>query len=689
MKNFIIKTIIVFVFGLTTFSTAIAITAEPWVQSPFGSLRPLHYDWLVAIGTTSADAKLDIYNDPILAYSQRVRAGILGSPITGIGGNGDVSLYTVLQDTLAGVYLSSLDASGSTYGVASVDPVAVNYFMGNVGIATTTPDSRLTVSSGQTGPAEASATVGPSSSNYTNGTTVTYKICAQFSSGKYSQTCTETNQIIFTGPSTTEQGNIIWTAVPGATSYVVSRNKNSAGYANSYNTGSANTFLFDSDGGSFTWGSLIDTSAVSLELVTRLGFVSGTNAYAAHLTGSMLLTGAFFDGSSASGTPGMILQSTGTSTKWVATSTLGITGTGNAAFTLGNGFIYNATSTNNVAIGTTTPAAKFYIQGTRGSTTPVFAVASSTSVTGATSSLFMVLPNGNIGVGTGTPLTSLVVSASTTPTFTIANENGVVASNVVLGKLSFYSSDLSPNGSGEKVTLSAISNSITGVSYDAAISTSNSGPIVEAMRLTSTGNIGIGTTSPAARLSVMASTSNVTLPQFMVASSTGSSTLIVLANGNVGIGSSTPANRLLVVGAAGTQDIAVLASSSGSSLFKLKQSGQTEVGGLTPTIATSTGIGATGGTATVTGTANGGVITVNTGTLPAGSAATIVTITYPQACTTDSAVVLTAADPDAAALSASGSVYMDGNTTTATMVSGSTGLVGATTYIWNYQVICW
>lgn len=46
----------------------------------------------------------------------------------------------------------------------------------------------------------------------------------------------------------------------------------------------------------------------------------------AYLGGNLRLTGAFLDSIAATGTLGMVLQSTGTSTRWVATSTLGITG---------------------------------------------------------------------------------------------------------------------------------------------------------------------------------------------------------------------------------------------------------------------------------------------------------------------------------------------------------------------------
>jgi|GEM_PF-4183501 hypothetical protein len=64
-----------------------------------------------------------------------------------------------------------------------------------------------------------------------------------------------------------------------------------------------------------------------------------------------------------------------------------------------------------------------------------------------------------------------------------------------------------------------------------------------------TGNLGIGTTTPWGRLSVLAA-DNSSAPQFVVASSTATA-LFVGANGNVGIGTTTPTGILTVAGESG------------------------------------------------------------------------------------------------------------------------------------------
>src|SRR5207249_3619854 len=59
------------------------------------------------------------------------------------------------------------------------------------------------------------------------------------------------------------------------------------------------------------------------------------------------------------------------------------------------------------------------------------------------------------------------------------------------------------------------------------------------------GNLGIGTTSPWARLSVVATSTNSNLPLFIVSTTTGTATstgLIVTSQGQVGVGTTTPSS---------------------------------------------------------------------------------------------------------------------------------------------------
>ncbi|MEI6627598.1 MAG: hypothetical protein WCL61_03310, partial [bacterium] len=64
--------------------------------------------------------------------------------------------------------------------------------------------------------------------------------------------------------------------------------------------------------------------ALTISSANSVGIGTSTPSQKLTIAGNQYLTGAFFDGSYASGTAGMLLQTTGTSTNWVATSSLGI-----------------------------------------------------------------------------------------------------------------------------------------------------------------------------------------------------------------------------------------------------------------------------------------------------------------------------------------------------------------------------
>ena len=106
-----------------------------------------------------------------------------------------------------------------------------------------------------------------------------------------------------------------------------------------------------------------------------------------------------------------------------------------------------------------------------------------------------------------------------------------------------------------------------------------------------------------------------------------------------------------------------------------------------PTVAEGAGAG-TGATVQLTGTDSAGVITVTTGTLPT-AAATVVTVTFASAFDYAPAVVLSPGNAATALLSGGTMARAVASTTVITLTAGSTGLTGATTYVWQYVTVGW
>lgn len=141
--------------------------------------------------------------------------------------------------------------------------------------------------------------------------------------------------------------------------------------------------------------------------------------------------------------------------------------------------------------------------------------------------------------------------------------------------------------------------------FTAPINTTSS---VERVRIASTGNMGIGTTSPLAKLDV-AGTLGSQIDLFNVSSTTATNVVSGLfkiqANGNVGIGTTTPIAKLSVQASSG--DILLVATSSTKTVAGYDSDGHYFTSGPAPAIS-SCGTG----TGTVLGDDQGGTITTAT-----------------------------------------------------------------------------
>jgi len=134
---------------------------------------------------------------------------------------------------------------------------------------------------------------------------------------------------------------------------------------------------------------------------------------------------------------------------------------------------------------------------------------------------------GLLGLGTSSPSTLLHLASVTAPTLTINRTATSVFGGEEYGSISFVGNDSSSGASGERSHYKVLS---TGPNGESAIQlgTAHSNTAVQArLYITSTGSVGIGTTSPSARLDVSNIGGNVTGSDFKVDTTNGSATVTV------------------------------------------------------------------------------------------------------------------------------------------------------------------
>ncbi len=244
----------------------------------------------------------------------------------------------------------------------------------------------------------------------------------------------------------------------------------------------------------------------------------------------------------------------------------------------------------NVGIGTTTPSAKLSVQDAYGGTQALFDVASTTSASYATSSLFKVLANGNVGIGNSNPTYKLSVVQSSLSNGSVVADfvgnngsgfqvytHGMVGINSISGyndyaatinfnageasagllsgtfpnrnfALTTYNGDIyiQPGGLGGNTAAKSLIIKPGGNSATAfQVQNASSQTILDVD--TTNGNVGISTTTPTSLLTVASSTATGGSSLFSIGTST---TLFnVLANGAIGIGTTTPAigNKVSII----------------------------------------------------------------------------------------------------------------------------------------------
>ncbi|MBU1557999.1 hypothetical protein KKC45_03495, partial [Patescibacteria group bacterium] len=240
----------------------------------------------------------------------------------------------------------------------------------------------------------------------------------------------------------------------------------------------------------------------------------------------------------------------------------------------------------NVGIGTTSPLAKLSVKGA-GTTTGINFQTTNSNNT----SLMTVLDNGYVGIGIDSPTEALDVNG---------NVNALGGLGVRRG-FSIGSNEILQSSSGDTYLISPLEKNIY-------LRTDGTSAGVTRMTIqNTTGNIGIGTTSPFAKLSVvgdgyftggkvtastLTATSSMSAPYFTATSATATSTFaggLNVANGglvydystgNVGIGN-IPSQKLTIESSSNASSPLLITESGGGTLFLIRElsGGDSEIRG--------------------------------------------------------------------------------------------------------------
>jgi len=129
----------------------------------------------------------------------------------------------------------------------------------------------------------------------------------------------------------------------------------------------------------------------------------------------------------------------------------------------------------------------------------------------ATSTAITINSSEQVGIGETNPDKQLEISSSTGGTLQLTNNSTSIGAGESLGEITFFSSDISGDGTGVRGFIKSVENDGgTGRRYDLTFGTGNRAAATEKLRIDKAGNVGIGTTSPSATLHVSSGNSNVT-----------------------------------------------------------------------------------------------------------------------------------------------------------------------------------
>jgi hypothetical protein len=187
--------------------------------------------------------------------------------------------------------------------------------------------------------------------------------------------------------------------------------------------------------------------------------------------------------------------------------------------------------------------------------------------------------NGNFGIGSTSP-SSLLSIQGTNAYFNIQDTRNTDAWNIgdVLAGIDFRSSDSSGSGNVGKprASIDAIQESTAGSLTGLAFTTGGINTS-EKVRITSLGNVGIGSTTPFAKLSVKGAGTGTGV-NFQTTNSSDTPLVTVLDNGSVGVGTTSPGGLFAVSNLTNSLAAYLRGSSNTSFAVKIENGGGTGKG---------------------------------------------------------------------------------------------------------------
>ncbi|PIR38198.1 MAG: hypothetical protein COV34_01095 [Candidatus Zambryskibacteria bacterium CG10_big_fil_rev_8_21_14_0_10_42_12] len=294
--------------------------------------------------------------------------------------------------------------------------------------------------------------------------------------------------------------------------------------------------------------SYFDTDTLVVDDTNRKVGIGTTSPFAKFsIAGDLVLTGKFYDANSSAGTNGFVLRTTGTTTEWVAVGDLGISQT----FTGLTDTLSSLTASRIIytsADGTTlTDSANFVFDGTN-------------LGVGTTTPGYRVGIGGTLGV-TGT--TNLATTTITGLLTVNGNTNITEGGELTVGDKVISEGEIGAGTSTPAAKL-AVQNTLTdqtasliygAVGQTAPLFDVFDNPTINAnlFRITADGKVGVGTTSPFAKFAIRGDGTSTGL-NFQTTNVNHTPLFTILDNGRVGINNSSPAYPLDVTGEIRTTD---------------------------------------------------------------------------------------------------------------------------------------